>query len=95
MSICQPSRLICPQCQNNVHFIELNISGYVANFETKPSITFNDVSHYARVGIICADCFSRGDYVLVANEGELLPTHIIEKALANSQKAHIKLVQRS
>lgn len=91
MSQCEPSRLICPQCQNNVHFIELNISGYIANFDTKPSITFNDVSHYARAGIICADCFENGDYVLVANDGDLLPTHILEKALAKPHRTHIKL----
>ncbi len=93
MSQCKPIRLICPQCQNNVHFIELNISGYIANFDTEPSVTFTGVSHYARAGIICADCFEKGDYVLIADEGELLPTHIVEKAFVKPKKAHIRLAQ--
>lgn len=80
--------LFCLECGNDVYFLELNIVGYVANFETKPSCTVTNAYPYEKSGIFCGVCFDEGHYVQVGEER--LSATVVEQALYEGKRTMLQ-----
>jgi hypothetical protein len=85
-------QLQCPECNNRVHFVDINLSGFTVNFYTEPRTTITDVLPYENVCFICADCFDNGKYVPVGEKGQHLPTAVVEQAIHNATKRRLRSV---